>query len=193
MAISLTKGQKLNLSKNDGTVLSQVRLGLGWDPIKTRGLFGITREKAVDLDASVIAFSGNQVAEVVFYGALRNANGSITHHGDNLTGAGDGDDEVIDINLPGIDPSITALALIITSYSRDRFDNIENAFVRIEDAAARQEIARFTVTDKGSHTGLMVAVLNREGNGWAFNALGIPFKGVARTPRDVIAEATSYI
>ena len=91
MAINLSKGQKINLSKDNG--LTQVRLGLGWDPIKVKGFFGRTKEKAVDLDASVLAYDASgQMVEAVFYGSLRAANGSIIHHGDNLTGAGDGDD-----------------------------------------------------------------------------------------------------
>ena len=91
MAINLSKGQKLDLSKDSS--LTQVRLGLGWDPIKTKGLFGRIKEKAVDLDASVIGYdAAGNLLEVVFYGSLRSVNGSIIHHGDNLTGAGEGDD-----------------------------------------------------------------------------------------------------
>ena len=78
-----------------------------------------------------------------FYGSLRSVNGSIIHHGDNLTGAGEGDDEVIDINLPGVDARVAFLALVITSYSGDQFSNIDNAFVRVENVATRQEMARF--------------------------------------------------
>ena len=166
MAINLSKGQKLDLSKDSS--LTQVRLGLGWDPIKTKGLFGRIKEKAVDLDASVIGYdAAGNLLEVVFYGSLRSVNGSIIHHGDNLTGAGEGDDEVIDINLPGVDARVAFLALVITSYSGDQFSNIDNAFVRVENVATRQEMARFSMTEKGSHTGLMVALLARVGRGWA--------------------------
>ena len=148
MAINLSKGQKLDLSKDSS--LTQVRLGLGWDPIKTKGLFGRIKEKAVDLDASVIGYdAAGNLLEVVFYGSLRSVNGSIIHHGDNLTGAGEGDDEVIDINLPGVDARVAFLALVITSYSGDQFSNIDNAFVRVENVATRQEMARFFDDGKG--------------------------------------------
>ena len=192
MAINLSKGQKINLSKDSG--LTRVRLGLGWDPIKVKGFFGRTKEKAVDLDASVLAYDASgQMVEAVFYGSLRAANGSIIHHGDNLTGAGDGDDEVIDINLPGVDARVNTLALVITSYSGDQFSSIENAFVRVENVENRQELARFEMTQKGSHTGLMVASISRDGNDWVFKAVGSPLPGAARTPRDVIDPARAYL
>ena len=192
MAINLSKVQKINLSKDSG--LTQVRLGLGWDPIKVKGFFGRTKEKAVDLDASVLAYDASgQMIEAVFYGSLRAANGSIIHHGDNLTGAGDGDDEVIDINLPGVDARVNTLALVITSYSGDQFSSIENAFVRVENMENRQELARFEMTQKGSHTGLMVASISRDGNDWVFKAVGSPLPGAARTPRDVIDPARAYL
>lgn len=192
MAINLSKGQKINLSKDSS--LTQVRLGLGWDPIKVTGFFGRTKEKAVDLDASVIAYdAADQVVELVFYGALRSANGSITHHGDNLTGAGEGDDEVIDIDLTGVDARISTLALVITSYSKDRFDNIDNAFVRVENRANGATLARFEMKQKGSHTGLLVATIAREHSGWVFKAAGEPLPGAARTPRDVFEPVRAYL
>ena len=192
MAINLSKGQKLDLSKDSS--LTQVRLCLGWDPIKTKGLFGRIKEKAVDLDASVIGYdAAGNLLEVVFYGSLRSVNGSIIHHGDNLTGAGEGDDEVIDINLPGVDARVAFLALVITSYSGDQFSNIDNAFVRVENVATRQEMARFSMTEKGSHTGLMVALLARLGRGWELRAIGDPLPGAARTPRDVIDPVKRYL
>ena len=193
MAINLSKGQKINLAKSDGNALSAIRLGLGWDPIKTRGFFGFTKEKAVDLDASVIFYSGNQAVDIVFYGKLNDPANSVFHHGDNLTGQGDGDDEIIDVNLAAVPVQVTSLALVITSYSQDRFDNIENAFVRVEDVSTRSEIARFTVSDKGSHTGLLVAVLSRGPQGWEFKASGAPLLGAARTPRDVIQTVATML
>ena len=161
MAINLSKGQKLDLSKDSS--LTQVRLGLGWDPIKTKGLFGRIKEKAVDLDASVIGYdAAGNLLEVVFYGSLRSVNGSIIHHGD-------------------------------TPYSGDQFSNIDNAFVRVENVATRQEMARFSMTEKGSHTGLMVALLARVGRGWELRAIGDPLPGAARTPRDVIDPVKRYL
>ena len=101
MAINLEKGQKINLEKADGSSLQQIFLGVGWDVAKSKGLFGFGGSSGdIDLDASVILFDENkQVVDVVYFGQLRSKDGSIVHSGDNLTGAGDGDDEVIRVNL----------------------------------------------------------------------------------------------
>ena len=81
-----------------------------------------------------------------------------------------------------MDARVAFLALVITSYSGDQFSNIDNAFVRVENVATRQEMARFSMTEKGSHTGLMVALLARVGRGWELQAIGDPLPGAARTP-----------
>ena len=92
-----------------------------------------------------------------------------------------------------MDARVNTLALVITSYSGDQFSSIENAFVRVENVENRQELARFEMTQKGSHTGLMVASISRDGNDWVFKAVGSPLPGAARTPRDVIDPARAYL
>ena len=108
MSVNLSKGQTVSLVKQDGGSLSQVRMGLGWDTIKKKGLFGGMKEVSVDLDASAILLTGdNQVQEIVYYGNLRSKDGSLMHTGDNLTGKGDGDDESIMVDLPRVPPAVS--------------------------------------------------------------------------------------
>lgn len=96
--VSLVKGQKVTLRKDGGVALTFLRMGLGWDPVEKRGLFG-NRSADIDLDASAVMFADNQIADVVYYGQLQSKDGSIQHQGDNLTGAGEGDDEVMLVDL----------------------------------------------------------------------------------------------
>ena len=89
MGVNLSKGQTVNLTKQGGGSLSQVRMGLGWDVMKKKGLFGGMKEVSVDLDASALLMSADrQVLEIVYYGNLRSKDGSLMHTGDNLTGNG---------------------------------------------------------------------------------------------------------
>src|SRR5919198_923214 len=97
MAVQLTKGQRISLKKEGETGLSKIIMGLGWDPVKSKGFFGFGGgQKAIDLDASCVLFDeAGQIADVVWFRQLRSRDGSIQHTGDNLTGAGEGDDEQI--------------------------------------------------------------------------------------------------
>src|SRR4051794_35356923 len=109
-----------------------VRMGLGWDPIKKRGMFG-SREIEVDLDASAIMFADQQPVDVAFYNNLRSKDGSILHTGDNVTGQGDGDDESIIVDLSRVPAHVTTIFFAVTSYSGHTFQQIENAFCRLVD------------------------------------------------------------
>ena len=94
MSISLVKGQKISLAKQDGSSLSKIFLGAGWDVAKSGGMFGLFGggNKSIDLDVSVITFDANKKQlDNVYFGQLRSRDGSIVHSGDNLTGAGEGD------------------------------------------------------------------------------------------------------
>ena len=96
--MSLQKGQRVSLRKDDGVALAMIRMGLGWDPIKKRSVFG-SREIEIDLDASALMFADQQPVDVIFFNNLKSKDGSIVHLGDNRTGAGDGDDESIIVDL----------------------------------------------------------------------------------------------
>ena len=151
MGVNLTKGQTVSLVKQSGGSLSQVRMGLGWDAIKKKGLFGGTKEVSVDLDASAILFAADKrVLDVVYYGNLRSADNSLIHTGDNLTGAGDGDDESIMVDLPRVSPQVAHIVFVVSSYSGQNFSQIENAFARVVDSADRdKELVRYQLTGLG--------------------------------------------
>jgi tellurium resistance protein TerZ len=169
MGLSLAKGQSLSLAKQDGsnTPLTSIILGLGWDPVG--------RGRDVDLDASIILFDARgKETETVYFGHKKSKDKAIVHSGDNLTGAGDGDDEQIRVDLPAINPNVVAGVLVITSYSGQKFDEVENVYARVLDAStpAQTELVRYNLAQGGKHTGSVVAKFEREGAGWKFTAIG---------------------
>src|SRR5215510_8222315 len=105
MTVTLTKGQKLSLVKRNGATLTRVRMGLGWDAMKKRGFFGLKNQN-IDLDASALLFDGNRrLVDQVWFRQLVSNDGSLRHTGDNLTGAGEGDDESIKVDLTRVAPA----------------------------------------------------------------------------------------
>lgn len=190
MAVSLTKGSSLSLKKADGSALTVVRLGLGWDetPQKKRGLFGALGG-SIDLDASALMFdAGKNVVDTVSFSKLASSDGSVRHNGDNLTGAGNGDDEQIVVDLSRVPASVASIVFVITSYSSHKFDRLENVFARVVDLSAGEaEIARYNLAERGSNTANVIARVYREGSGWAIQAIGNAANG--RTARDVVADA----
>lgn len=196
MGLSLQKGQSLSLTKSDGGSLSRVRMGLGWDsaaPVK-RGLFGKAKAADVDLDASAIFFDASgTVLDTVWFNQLASTDGSTKHTGDNLTGAGDGDDETILVDLGAVSAAVAQIVFVISSYSGQTFDTVENAFCRLVDDStpALPEVARYQLTDSGSHTAMIMAKVSREGAGWKFTAIGERANG--RSVRDLLAPAARVL
>lgn len=182
--VSLVKGQKVSLRKDGGVALTRILMGLGWDPIRKRGMFGGKSSGSIDLDASVLMFSGGQCVEVVYFGQLRSGNGSIVHSGDNLTGEGDGDDEVVAVDLPAVPPHIDNLVFIVTSYRGQTFAEVENAYCRLIDQTTNAELARYTLAGGMPFTGVTMAVVNREGGDWKLRAIGEGFN--AKTPKKAL-------
>ena len=187
--VSLTKGQKVTLTKDGGVALTQVRMGLGWDPIKRGGFFG-GREVDIDLDASAVLFAGGRVADVAFYNQLRTKDGSVQHLGDNLTGVGEGDDEVIDIDLTRLPSQVDTVVLVVTSYQGQTFEQVQNAFCRLVDQRDG-ELARFALAGGMPFTALVMAKLYRDGGGWKMQALG---EGIqARMPSEAVPQLTRFL
>src|SRR5829696_6721684 len=130
MAISLSKGQKISLDKEAGGPLTRVVMGLGWDVVKKSGgggFFGLLGGGGgdIDLDASCVMFDmNNQMVDAIWFKQLQSRDGSIRHTGDNLTGAGDGDDEQIIVDLSAVPPQVTALVFTVNSFTGDTFDKI---------------------------------------------------------------------
>ncbi|WJJ14297.1 TerD family protein (plasmid) [Prescottella equi] len=169
--VSLAKGQKVNLRKDGGVALTMVKMGLGWDPVEKRGMFG-SRAIDIDLDASAVLFADDQIVDVCYYGQLRSKDGSIQHQGDNLTGAGDGDDEVINVDLTRVPPYVTTIILIVTSYKGQTFAQVQNAFCRLIDATTDSELARYTLHGGMPFTGMVMAKVFRGPDGWKLQAIG---------------------
>ena len=179
MPVTLTKGQKISLEKEAGTKLTKVVMGLGWDAKKTKGFFGLGGgSQTIDLDASCILFdeAGAQV-DVVWFQQLRSKDGSITHTGDNRTGAGEGDDEQIIVDLTRIPATVKTLVFVVNSFTGQNFSQIENAFCRMVDQANNREIARYDLSGGGSHTAQVMVKVYRHSGEWKMHALGEPCSG----------------
>ena len=185
MAITLQKGQRIYLSK-EAPGLTKLTCGLGWDVAKRSGggFFSnfTSSGQDYDLDASVICLDANgkltDNKNVVYFGNLRHSSGSITHQGDNLTGAGDGDDEVIIVDLPRIPTQIAKLVFVVNIYQcierRQDFGQIENAFVRLVNSSNNREMARYNLSGKEykGMTGMILAEVYRHNNEWKMAAIG---------------------
>jgi tellurium resistance protein TerZ len=172
--VSLEKGQAISLKKNDGGALRRVAMGTGWDGARKKGGFlGFGGGKVdIDLDASVLIYSGRDLVDQVWFQQLKSKDGNILHSGDNRTGDGDGDDETINVDLSRLSDSVTALVFVVNSFSGQTFNEVANAYTRLVDIDGGKEIARYSLSDSGPHTGMIMATLKREGSGWAMKAIG---------------------
>lgn len=189
MGISLSKGNSISLKKADGSALTRVMLGLGWDQVK-RGFFGGGGE--ADLDASAILYKNDGSTEIVYYGKLNSNDGSVNHTGDNLTGAGEGDDEQIIIDLPRVDANVQSIVFTINSYSGHKFDKIENVFARVVDVSAgNNEVVRYNLAESNASTANVIAKITRTPSGWDFAAIGEYTDG--RTAANVVDVARRYV
>lgn len=194
MGVSLTKGQSIDLSKQ-APGLSKLHLGLGWDPVKKGGFFGKLLgggNDSIDLDAACLVFDGGKsLIDTVWFRQLQSKDGAIIHSGDNLTGDGDGDDEVIKIDLGRLPANVQHLVFTVNSYRGQTFNEVDNAFCRLVDESTRQELCRFSLTDKGSHSGVVMAVVSNQGGQWSMKAVGEPTMG--KTAQEIAAVAARSI
>lgn len=203
MAVSLQKGQKISLTKESGSNLTKVVMGLGWDalqaPAKSGGLLGglfggggAASSNEIDLDASVVLFNEqNQAVDVVYFGQLKSKDGSITHTGDNRTGAGDGDDEQIIVDLSRVPDSIKSLVFTVSSYTGQSFNSVQNAYCRLVDGSNQNEVARYTLSAQGAHTAQIMAKLYRHNGEWKMHAIGE--NGTGRTINDLLPQIIPHL
>ena len=191
--VSLQKGQTVRLEKTGGGGLTRVAMGLGWDVKKGKGLFGLfSGGGEIDLDASCLLFDNSRtLLDQVWFNQLLSRDGSIVHSGDNRTGAGDGDDETITVDLTRLPASVTALVFTVNSFQGDTFERIENAYCRLVDAAGGGELARYDLTGAGSHTGQVMAQLVEREGGWSMQALGVRTAG--RTFHDMMPDIVAAL
>ena len=198
MGINLQKGQKIDLTKGGENRLRQIMVGLGWDeaPRSSGGgllssLFG-SQPQPIDCDASVILCGANgrivsrEISKCcVYFGNLRHESGAIVHQGDNLTGAGDGDDEQIMINLQKVPSNIDRMIFVVNIYDararNQHFGMIRNAFIRLVDMDSRTEICKFNLSENYNNmTGLVVGEIYKKNGVWKFNAIGQPVQEASR-------------
>ncbi|WP_067695177.1 TerD family protein [Nocardia jejuensis] len=191
-AVSLVKGQRINLRKEGGPALTYVKMGLGWDPVKRGGMFG-NKAVDIDLDASVVLFADASPVDVVYYGSLASKDGAIRHQGDNLTGEGEGDDEVIVVDLTRIPAHVTTLLFMVTSYKGHTFEQVTNAFCRLVDGQSNNELARFTLAGGMPFTGMAMAKVYRAGAGgdWKMEAIGEGLQ--AKHPGEAVPQAGRFL
>lgn len=186
MSVSLVKGQKISLDKEAGTTLTKVVMGLGWDAAKPQGFFGkMLGSPSIDLDAScVLLDEGGQMIDSVWFRQLKSKDGSIVHTGDNLTGAGDGDDEQIIVDLQRLPAQVVTLVFVVNSFTGQNFSQVENAFCRLVNQSNGREIAKYNLSCGGPHTGQLMAKLYRHNGEWKMHALGENANG--RTFQDMM-------
>ena len=179
MAVSLRKGQKVELTKGNPN-LKKVLIGLGWDTNKYDGGYDF------DLDAAAFLLGANGKvttdADFVFYNQLKHPSGAVEHMGDNLTGAGEGDDEEIKVDLSKVPQNIEKIDFTVTIYEaverKQSFGQVENAYIRVVDDLTGKELIRYDLGEDFSiETAVVVGELYRHGADWKFNAIGSGFEG----------------
>lgn len=192
MTVSLSKGQRVSLEKRGGGTLTRVRMGLGWDAVKKKGLFG-SKKQSIDLDASALLFDAHgTLVDQVWFQQLDSKDRSVHHTGDNRTGDGDGDDESIQVDLSRVPAGVNTLVFTVNSFTGQNFSQIQNAYCRLlDETAGDSEIARYELTDSGSHTAQIMAKVSRDGAGWSMTALGIPASG--RTFHDLLPAMVGHL
>ena len=181
MAISLNKGGNLSLSKTDPS-LNQVLIGLGWDARATDGA-------DFDLDASAFLLAANDKVrgetDFIFYNQTRSPEGSVEHTGDNRTGAGDGDDEAVKIDLSKVPADVQKIAITVTIHDAEsrgqNFGQVQNAFIRVINNQTNVEIVRFDLNeDYSTETAMIFGELYRHNGEWKFRAVGQGYNGGLR-------------
>lgn len=180
MSVSLQKGQKVSLSK-DNAGLSKVIVGLGWDEAKPakRGFFA-PKPQPIDCDASAILLMNGKLCandDVIYFNNLRHKTGTVQHMGDNLTGAGDGDDEQIIVDLAAIPEQYDRIVIVVNIYQayqrKQHFGMIENAFIRLVDARNNMEMCKYNLSEDYSNmTAMIFGEIYRHSGEWKFNAVG---------------------
>lgn len=177
-SVSLAKGGNMSLTKANPN-LNKIRIGLGWDVRQTGG-------PAFDLDASCFLLKGDgrvrMAQDLIFYNNKTSVDGAVYHHGDNLTGVGEGDDEIISIDLSRVPMEIQKVVFVVSIYEAEmrqqNFGMVSRAFIRVVDDLTNQEMCRFDLTEEASLLNTMIfGEVYRYGNEWKFRAVGQGIQG----------------
>ena len=179
MPVNLTKGQKVSLTK-DNPGLTKVVVGLGWDAVvQPRGLFS-RKKQDIDCDAFALLLIDGKIKsnkDIVYFGNLNHNSGAVKHMGDNLTGAGEGDDEQIVIDLNSVPSQYDRIVIAVNIYKaanrNQHFGMIQNAFIRLVDARNNNEMCIYNLTDNYSgQTAMLFGEIYRHNGEWKFSAVG---------------------
>jgi tellurium resistance protein TerD len=182
MPVSLAKNGTVSLSK-EAPGLKSIMIGLGWDVRQTSGA-------EFDLDASLFMLAANGKArrdsDFIFYNNLRSLDGSVVHTGDNRTGAGEGDDEVIKVDLTKVPADVTRLVVVVSLHEAEargqNFGMVSNAFIRVVNQNGNKEIARYDLSEgAGMDSAMIFGEVYRDGQNWSFRALGESIHGGLRS------------
>lgn len=178
MPVSLSKGGNVSLSK-EAPGLKNITIGLGWDLRSTDGA-------AFDLDASLFMLNNagkvRSDSDFIFYNNKKSADGSVEHLGDNLTGAGEGDDEQVKVNLTNVPPDVDKMSVAVTIHDaetrRQNFGMVSRAFMRVVNGDNDSEIARYDLSeDASTETAMIFGEVYRSGSDWKFKAVGQGYAG----------------
>ncbi|PCR97548.1 TerD family protein [Pseudomonas sp. FW215-R2] len=178
MALTLQKGGNLSLTKTDPS-LTRILVGLGWDPRATDGA-----EFDLDASAFLVGASGKvrSDADFIFYNQLKSADGSVEHTGDNRTGAGDGDDEVLKVDLSRVPADVEKVVFVVTIHDaearKQSFGQVGGSFIRVVNEVSSAEVVRYDLAeDASTETAMIFAELYRNGGEWKFRAVGQGYAG----------------
>ncbi|WP_069160327.1 TerD family protein [Nocardia altamirensis] len=155
------------------STLRYVRMGLGWDALPRHTHAG-HRAATADLDATALLFAGNTLIDAVYFAKLTSTDGSVRHLGDNRTGNGRGEKEIITVDLSRVPATLTTVLFVVTSYHEHPFDAIGNAFCRMVDGVSDTELSYLDLSTAGTFTGMLVAALHRDGDTWTLRTIDKP-------------------
>ncbi len=187
MAINLQKGQRINLTKENGNTLQLICVGLNWGAIEKKSFFGGIKKEAVDLDASCALYTeSKQLIDCIYYGNLQSKDRAVKHSGDDLTGDLDGDDgldnEVITLDFSALSPTVQYVAFVLNSFRGHDFGTIPFASIRIYEGTPTRVHEVFATFDiaRGAgfagHVSMVMGVFYKRDGAWKFNAIGEPTK-----------------
>ncbi|MBS4932476.1 MAG: TerD family protein [Clostridiales bacterium] len=179
MGISLQKGQKVSLTKEKAG-LNRIVIGLGWDEVERKRGFFAPKPTAIDCDASALVLQNGKLKgkeDIVYFGNLKHHTDAIIHMGDNLTGAGAGDDEQIIVELSKIPEKYDKIILVVNIYDaykrKQHFGMIKNAFIRLVDERDGKEVCRYNLSESYDNmTAMVFGEVYRHNGEWKFNAVG---------------------
>ena len=179
MSVSLQKGQKVSLTK-DNAGLSRIIICLGWDEVEQKRGFFAPKPQEIDCDASAILLTNGRLVDkndIVYFGNLTNSSRTVMHQGDNLTGAGEGDDEQIIVDLATLPQNYDKIVFVVNIYQafqrKQNFGMIRNAFIRIVDARNNNEILKYNLSeDYSGMTAMIFGEVYRYNGEWKFSAIG---------------------